>query len=164
MIGQGTERLIFRQWKKSDYPKVADFFSKKENAKYVGGILSRENAWRLIATYLGMYHLNGYSYYAVEEKESGHFIGAIGLYDSEHWPEPEMGYWLLPEGQGKGYGVEGATAVKQYAEEVLKFESLVSFIASANEPSKKLSSKIGGKYEKKIDLLDFGEHEVYRYW
>ena len=163
MIGLETDRLIFRQWKNSDYSLFAEFYKVEANARFVGGIKNAEESWRLMSTYIGHYELNGYSYLAIDEKKSGNLIGTIGLWNSVPWPEPELGYWLLPSAQGKGFGVEGGLAVKEFALKMLNLNSLVSYIDPANQPSKKLALRIGGKFDKQIDLLDFGPHEVYRY-
>ncbi|MGX1930274.1 GNAT family N-acetyltransferase [Flagellimonas sp. 2504JD4-2] len=163
MIGLETERLLFRQWKHEDYALFSEFYKSEANARFVGGIKNPEESWRLMSTYIGHYELNGYSYLAIDEKELGNLIGTIGLWNSDPWPEPELGYWLLPTAQGKGYGVEGGLAVKEYALETLNLKSLVSYIDTANESSKKLALRLGAKYDTTIDLLDFGPHEVYRY-
>lgn len=163
MIGLETDRLIFRQWEKSDFPAIAEFYSDKENAQFVGGTKNSEQAWRLMATYIGHYALHGYSYLAIDEKATGNFIGSLGLWNSEPWPELELGYWLLPAAQGKAYGQEAGLAVKNYAINVLKVPSLVSYIHSANQPSIKLATRLGATYDSSIQLLDFGPHEVYRY-
>jgi len=163
MIGLETDRLIFRQWQNSDYDAFAKFYSDEANARFVGGMKKPEEAWRLMATYIGHYGLRGYSYLAIDEKENGTLIGTVGLWNSDPWPEPELGYWLLPIAQGKGFGVEAGLAVKEYALETLKLPSLVSYIDPTNEPSKKLAIRLGARYDKTIPLLDFGDHEVYRY-
>jgi len=163
MIGLETERLIFRQWRSSDYPLIAEFYQNIYNARFVGGLKTAEEAWRLMSTYIGHYELKKYSYLAIDEKSSGKLIGTIGLWNSTPWPEPELGYWLLPRAQGKGYGLEGGKAVKNFAIETLKLDSLVSYIDASNEASKKLATRLGGVYEETIELLDFGTHEVFRY-
>jgi len=163
MINLTTDRLNFRQWKASDFEAFAHFFAKQENARYVGGQKSREEAWRLMATYIGHYQLNGFSYMAIEDNTTQKLIGCVGLWNSEPWPELELGYWLLPAMQGKGYALEAAQKVKQYAFEVLKQTTLVSYIDPANTPSQKLALRLGGVHEKDIQLLDFGLHQVYRY-
>jgi len=161
MIGLETESLILRQWKNSDYPIFAEFYSVEDIALYVGGVKTPEESWRLMATYIGHYELNGFSYLAIAEKESGNLIGTIGLWKSHPWPEPELGYWLLPKSQGKGFGVEAGLAVKKFALDKLKLNSLVSYIDPSNETSKKLALRLGGKFDSNIQLLDFGNHEVY---
>lgn len=163
MIGLETERLIFRQWTQEDYPVFKSYFSDPISSKYVGGIKNPEEAWRLLASYIGHYELYGYSYLAVTEKTSKKLIGSVGLWNSPPWPEPELGYWLIPEFQGKSYAFEAALALKNYALERLNMISLVSYISSDNIPSQKLALRLGAKYDKEIDLLDFGKHEVYRY-
>ncbi|MEO9965797.1 MAG: GNAT family N-acetyltransferase [Reichenbachiella sp.] len=163
MVGLETERLIFRQWQRADYPSFFDFYSREEYARFVGGVKNSEEAWRLMATYIGHHALNGYSYMAIDEKESGSLIGTVGLWNSEPWPEPELGYWLLPQAHGKGFGVEAGVAVRDFALNTLRLETLVSYIDEANEPSKKLALRLGAKYDQTIELLDFGQHEVYRY-
>jgi RimJ/RimL family protein N-acetyltransferase len=117
-----------------------------------------------MASYIGHYQLMGYSYLAVEDKASQQLIGTVGLWNSAPWPEPELGYWLLPESQGKGYGMEAGLAVKAFAQQTLKLASLVSYIDAENEPSKRLALRLGARLEGEIELLEFGPHEVYRYW
>ncbi len=164
MIGLETKRLKFRQWRATDYEAFKAFYSSKQNAKFVGGVKNAEESWRLMATYIGHYELHGYSYLAIDEKATKKLIGTVGLWNSEPWPEPELGYWLLPESQGKGFGVEAGLALKKYALETLKLDSLVSYIDAENEPSKQLALRLGAKHDSTIDLLDFGPHAVYRYW
>lgn len=164
MIGLETDRLSFRQWVNADYPLIESFFKAEENARYIGGVQKSEATWRLMASYIGHYELYGYSYLAVEEKDKGQLIGAVGLWNSDPWPEPELGYWLLPQWQRKGFGTEAAEAVKTYGKEQAKLLSLVSYINAKNKPSKKLAVRLGARLDSTIDLLDFGPHEVYRYW
>lgn len=158
-----TKRLRFRQWREDDFESFVNYFADEKRAQYLGGQRSREEAWRLMATYIGHYNLKGYGYMAVEEKSSNRLVGAVGLWKSEPWPELELGYWLLSEMQGKGFATEAAAKVKEYAFETLKGETLVSFIDPKNEASKRLAIRLGAIYETDIELLDFGLHCVYRY-
>ena len=115
MIDLETDRLRFRQWRETDFEIFTHYFSDPEKAKYVGGRKSKEEAWRLMATYIGHYHLKGFGYLALEEKSTQKLVGTVGLWKSEPWPELELGYWLLNEMQGKGYAVEAGEKVKDYS-------------------------------------------------
>ena len=61
MIGIETERLAFRQWEQSDFEVFANFYANEENARFVGGVKSPEEAYRLMTTYLGHQVLHGYT-------------------------------------------------------------------------------------------------------
>jgi len=163
MIGLETQRLKFRQWQESDYNAFSEFFADEKSAKYVGGIKNDEQAWRLMATYIGHYNLKGFGYLAVEEKSTTKLVGAVGLWKSIPWPELELGYWVITEMQGKGYATEAAKQVLKFAFESLGTPTLVSYIDPENEPSKRLAKRLGAVYEKDLELLDFGMHCVYRY-
>ncbi len=158
-----TERLNFRQWQLDDFATFHRFFSDDANAQFVGGKKTAEEAWRLMATYVGHYELNGFGYLAVEEKQSQTLIGTVGLWKSEPWPEVELGYWLVPDMQGKGYAMEAATVVIDYAFNKLGLETVVSYIDEKNIPSIRLAERLGGYRDGVIELLQFGRHEVYRY-
>ena len=158
-----TSRLLLRPWKEDDYPTLATYFADIDNTRFLGGTKTREQSWRLMATYLGHLHLRGYSYLAFEENESGRLVGSAGLWNSEPWPEVELGYWLLPEGQGKGYATEAAGSLKDHAFQQLNLNTLVSYIVPENLASIKVAERLGGRYDGEVDLLDFGPHGVYRY-
>lgn len=163
MIELETERLNFRQWRESDFGDFSNYFADEETAKYVGGKKTREEAWRLMASYIGHYHLKGFGYLAVEEKSSDKLVGSVGLWKSEPWPQLELGYWVLPEMQGKGYATEAAGRVKEYAFTTLKSETLVSYIAPDNTASAKLAERLGAVHKEDIELLNLGLHGVFRY-
>ena len=158
-----TDRLRFRQWKESDFERIADYFSKDEYAKYLGGVRSPEESWKMMSSYVGHYHLKGYSYMALEERNSSHLIGSIGIWNSEPWPEPELGYWLLPEYMGKGFITEAGMRVLSHVSEKRLVENLVSYIDPSNKSSINVASRLGASLSGEIELLDFGVHQVYRY-
>ena len=159
-----TERLILRLWSKDDFEQFAKYYADENNAKYVGGQKTLDEAWRHFALLIGHWELNGFGYWAVDEKETGAFVGAVGLWQSAGWPELELGYWLLNEYQGKGYAHEAALKSKEFAQDKLGAKSLVSYIDPNNTPSIKLAEALGANYEKTIELLKHGPHRVYRHF
>ena len=75
LVKQETERLLLRQWQASDFEPYAAFCGDEEMARYVGGLSSRADAWRRMASVIGRWTLRGFGYWAVAEKESGKFVG-----------------------------------------------------------------------------------------
>ena len=159
-----TNRLQLRQWREHDFDKYAAYYADESNAKYVGGQKNADEAWRNMALQIGHWHLKGFGYWAVDEKDSGDFVGCVGLWQSPGWPELELGYWLVNVHQGKGYAFEAAIKCKDYARSVLQASSLVSYIDPKNVASIKLAEKLGANYENTIELLEHGAHCVYRHF
>ena len=158
-----TDRLRLRQWREDDIESVAAILADEQSARFLGGICSRDQAWRRMATLVGHWTLRGFGYWAVEVKQTAAFVGGVGLWFPDGWPELELGYWLMPEMQGKGYATEAALAARNYAFEVLEAETIVSYIDPNNEASKRLAERMGAVAEKTIKLLDYGPHVVYRH-
>ena len=159
-----TERLLLRHWNENDFDQFAAYYADENSARYVGGRKNNDEAWRHMALMIGHWQLKGFGYWAVDEKESGEFVGSVGLWKSPGWPELELGYWILNEFQGKGYAFEAALECKEYAQNVIQATSLVSYIDPNNLPSIKLAEKLGATYENTINLVEYGSHCVYRYF
>jgi len=163
MVEIESERLLLRQWREEDFEAYAEYFADEATARFVGGVKPRHEAWRSMAAQVGHWVLRGHGVWAVEEKESGDFVGAVGLWRPEGWPELEVGYWLIPSAWGKGYASEAARRSRQYAYEVLGAKTLVSYIHPDNEPSKRVAERMGARQEAVIELLTYGPVCVYRH-
>lgn len=60
--------------------------------------------------------------------------------------------------------MEAAKICIEYARDIVKASSLVSYIDPCNIPSIKLAERLGAKYEEIIELANHGPHCVYRYF
>jgi ribosomal-protein-alanine N-acetyltransferase len=158
-----TERLILRQWRPSDFEPFARFHADPEHSRYIGGPMSRPMSWRYFAGVIGHWALRGFGFWAVEEKDSKRLIGGVGLWYPDGWPELELAYWLVPESQGKGLATEAGLKSLEIAFDVMRVETLVSFIRPNNEPSIRVAERLGGVSEGTIEFLERGPHSVYRY-
>ncbi|MEM8711099.1 MAG: GNAT family N-acetyltransferase [Planctomycetota bacterium] len=158
-----SKRLHLRHWQESDFDHYADYYAEAATSQYVGGPCDRVHAWRRFASEIGHWTLRGYGFYLVEEKESGQFVGSVGLWFPEGWPEIELGYWLHPGAQGRGYATEAGLRVRQHAYEDLGLTTLISTIHPDNVASKKVAERLGARFEAAIDLAQFGPHEVFRH-
>jgi RimJ/RimL family protein N-acetyltransferase len=159
-----TDRLRLRQWREEDFNHVARYYADIENARYVGGKKNADQAWRHMALQIGHWKLNGFGYWAVDEKQSNSFVGCAGLWQSPGWPELELGYWLVKEQQGNGYATEACLRCIDYARNVLHATSLVSYIDPANQASIRLAGRLSAVYESTIELDIYGQHCVYRHF
>ena len=159
-----TDRLILRLWEETDFNDFAVYYADADNAKYVGGQKNLDDAWRHFVLQIGHWALKGFGYWAVDEKESGHFIGCVGFWQSPGWPELELGYWLLNAYRGKGYAREASLGCIEFAKNHLNAKSLVSYIDPSNAPSIKLAESLGASFEQTIELVEHGPHRVYRHF
>lgn len=142
-----TERLILRGFRDEDHDAVAAFMADDPGARYVGGPADRRQSWRLIAAFLGHWHLRGFGPFALEDKANGRWVGWCNLWRPPEFPEIEIG-WALPAAtRGKGYVHEAAVRVRAYAFDDLKLTTLVSYIAADNAPSRRVAEKLGARRE-----------------
>ncbi len=157
-------RLLMRQWRADDVESYTRFFADQDRSRYFGGMRNADEAWRHMALMIGHWQLNGFGYWAVEELDTGMFVGCVGLWKSLDWPELELGYWVDDRQQRRGFAEEAARECIGYARNTLKSPSLVSYIDASNIPSQKLATKLGAKYEITIELVEKGPHLVYRHF
>lgn len=163
MVAVETDRLRLRPWRQDDFEVFAAYYGQDPSARFVGGPMTRDRSWRLMAALVGHWALRGFGPWAAREKASGRVVGSIGLWQPEGWPELEVGYWLVETARGHGYATEAAARARDYAYAELGATTLVSYIHPDNEPSKRVADRLGAELEGTIELLDHGPHCVYRH-
>jgi RimJ/RimL family protein N-acetyltransferase len=146
-----TQRLVLRPWRETDIDGYAELCA-DESARFIGGQCGREDAWRRMAAFVGHWTLRGHGLWAIEEKAGARFLGFCGLWYPLGWPEREMGWALLPGARGRGYATEAAFAARKVAYDALGWPTLVSFIASENEPSRRVAERLGARFEAMAEL------------
>lgn len=150
-----TERLLLRGWKEDDAEGLAKLYGDEANATFIGGVLSPDEAWRMVAQRIGQWQLRGFAMFAVEEKASGTFVGHAGPHFPAGWPEPEIGWGLVPGFHGKGYAGEAARAGLTFAYQVLGWDTAISLIDAGNVPSQNLAKRLGATYESTQQVTTF---------
>ena len=158
-----TERLRLRGWREQDFDHVAETYADEEHVKYFGGSKMRWEAWRYFASLIGHFHLRGYTFFAVEEKNANNFVGWVGPWNPEGWPEPELGYIMCRSATGKGYAFEAAKAALCFMYRELNWPTAISQIDVNNEPSKKLAGKLGASFEAHCELFGKYKSEIWRH-
>ncbi len=140
-----TERLILRPIALEDFPRWAEMMADPEAARFLGGAQPAATAWRGFMTMAGAWSLTGISMFSLVDRETGLWLGRIGPWRPHGWPGNEVGWGLHPEAQGKGYGVEAATAALDYAFDVLDWPDVIHCIDPDNTPSQRLAERVGSR-------------------
>ena len=138
-----TERLTLRPIAIEDFPRWAEMMGDPEAAKFLGGAQPAAVAWRGFMTMAGAWSMTGISMFSLVERDTGLWLGRIGPWTPHGWPGTEVGWGLHPDAQGKGYGVEAATATIDYAFDVLGWTDVIHCIDPDNTPSQRLAERIG---------------------
>ena len=155
MIVLKTERLSLRQLTIDDAPFIFVLVNEPSFIQNIGdrNVQTIEDAQAYILNGpVKSYKKNGFGLYLVVLKETNESIGMCGLIKRDGLEDVDIGYALLPKFWSKGYAVEAAQAVKEYAKDVVGLKRLVAIVDPANEASIRVLEKIGLQYEKMIRL------------
>ena len=98
------------------------------------------------------YAKNGFGLYAVVLKDTHETIGMCGLIRRDTLEDVDIGYALLPQFWSRGYALEAAQAVKEYARNAIGLKRLVAITDPANEGSIRVLEKLGLRFEKMVRL------------
>lgn len=157
-----TERLRLRGPKADDFAYVAEFYADAARSSGFGGPQNRNEAWRWFASNLGHWALRGFGFWMVDTL-AGETVGMVGLWAPEGWPEPELGYVMFANGEGKGYAFEAAMAARAHAFGHMGFTTLSSNIFPGNARSVALAERMGAWKEGEYDNVSHGTEMVYRH-
>ncbi len=156
MVTLETERLTLRMLRESDIEAYAEMVADPDVMRFIGDgkPLSRPLAWRNLAMMIGHWHLRGYGLWAVEERDSGHLVGRIGVWNPEGWPGFELGWMLRRQFWGRGYATEGADAALAFAFTQLEQPEVISVIHPDNAASIRVARRLGERLEGRVDTMD----------
>jgi RimJ/RimL family protein N-acetyltransferase len=109
-----TERLILRPWKDADRAPFVAMSADPAVMETLGGVLSEEAAHAYVDAGAKRLAVFGFCRWALERRQDGAFIGAVGLVPIHpSLPLPagfEMGWRLARDAWGHGYATEAARA------------------------------------------------------
>ena len=114
-----------------------------------GKPLPEEEVWTKMLRHLGVWYLYGYGFWAIEEKATGHYIGAVGFGEWQRTLEPsikgfpEIGWVLAPHTHGQGYAIEAAQAALAWGDAHLPQARTVCLVDTGNVASLSLAAKVG---------------------
>ena len=155
-----TDRLILRPMKLDDFPALADLLT-SERSRFVGGPMSRIDAWGEFTQLTSGWFLHGHGGWSVEHNGTLCGFILIGVEPGDH--ERELGFLLTEEAEGKGIAFEASQAAQDFAFNVLKFPTLVSYIDPDNTRSQNLAERLSGERDPQAEAKMNNKMCIYRY-
>jgi RimJ/RimL family protein N-acetyltransferase len=153
-----TPRLILRPWQECDRAPFAAMNADPIVMHFFAAPMTREQSDEAIDRYLASFDREGFSFFAAYLRDTGDFIGTIGLQTMRdvvpNLPQPavEIGWRLTQSAQGKGLATEGARAVVDFAFNNLGLNEVVAITAIPNQPSRRVMEKLGMTHRPELDF------------
>jgi len=148
-----TPRLILRGHRLEDFEALVALYSDPiVTAHFHGQEISREDCWSRLLRHLGHWAAFGYGIWAIEEKETGAYVGATGAFDVRREMDPplkdmpEAGWTLASRVHGKGYATEATRAALAWTDAFLNHPKMFCIIARENIASIRVAEKCGFRY------------------
>lgn len=142
-----TARLILRGWRDSDRVPFHDMGQDERVMATLGPLLWRDETDALIDRVQRILDANGFTFWAVERRADGAFLGFCGLKPgAEETPihgEIEIGWRLAHAYWGQGYAREAAQASLDWGWANLDVASIAAITSVDNVRSRGLMERLG---------------------
>jgi RimJ/RimL family protein N-acetyltransferase len=145
-----TARLRLRALRLDDFDVFAAMWREPDVVRFIGGVpLTREDAWSRFLRQMGMWHYLGFGVFAIEDKETGAFIGVAGFHDLHRDITPsiegtmEAGWVLSTAVQGKGMAEEAMRAALAWADCGHAMKRVTCIVRPDHSASLHIASKLG---------------------
>lgn len=147
-----TPRIILRHWTAADRDPFARMNADPRVMEFFPSTLSRAESDACVDRIEAHFVRHGFGLCAVELRQSGCFVGFIGLNVPSFLPSVEIGWRLAADVWGQGIATEGAESVVRYAFDVLALPELVSFTTPDNVRSRRVMEKLGMTHDPADDF------------
>jgi len=142
-----TERLRLREWRDTDLDAFAAINADPAVMEFFPETYTEERTRRFVELIRKRWSELGYSLWAVERKDTGRFIGYVGLwpatFPAHFTPAVEVGWRLAADQWGHGYATEGARAALDYGFNTVGLDEIVSFTSAVNVRSWRVMERLG---------------------
>jgi RimJ/RimL family protein N-acetyltransferase len=153
-----TPHLILRRWQEADRVPFAEMNADPIVMHYFAAPMTCQQSDEAIDRYLAAFDREGFSFFAATLRDTGAFIGTIGLQTMRdavpNLPRPavEIGWRLAQSAQGKGLATEGARAIVDHAFNQLGINEVVAITALPNRASRHVMEKLGMTHRPELDF------------
>lgn len=141
-----TERLKLVQVENEHTQSFYDIMSRDEVTKYYGmnSLKSVEEASKIVESFQSTFKSNKGIRWGIVLKESGDFVGTVGLNNLSAWSKKaEIGFELHPSHWNKGITTEAVKEVLRFSFEDLSLFRMGAITYPQNEPSIQLLKGVG---------------------
>lgn len=160
-----TERLELRWLTADDAPLMLAVWNDPAFIRHVGdrGVRTRAQARAAIeAGPLRLYADYGFGPFRMRLREDRVDVGICGLFRREGLDEADIGFAILPDYCGRGFGYEASVAVLDHARDALGLSSVTAIVSPRNQASIGLLEKLGMHYERPFRMPG-EDHDVSLY-
>jgi RimJ/RimL family protein N-acetyltransferase len=138
-----TARLLLRALTQDDLENLCRVWMDPRVMEWIGEH-TREDVAQELGEQIDSQAAHGFSWWAVEDRASGRFLGDCGLQLLEmRGPEIEVGYELLPEVWGRGLATEAVAATLGAAFDSLALDRVIAVVKPGNHASVRVLEKSG---------------------
>jgi RimJ/RimL family protein N-acetyltransferase len=143
-----TARLRLRAWRDDDLEPLARLNADPLAMHHMGrGPLDLDETRGQLERFRAHWRKHGFGLWALEDRETGAFLGRTGVSYHAVWPDdPEVGWFLDPKVWGRGLATEAGGASIRYGFETVKAPRLVSICIPENRASRRVMEKLGFTY------------------
>ena len=142
-----TPRLLLRTWRDADRAPFAALNADAQTMAFFATPVSRDASDASIDAWQAQFAQQGWSNWAVERRDTGAFIGFVGLTVPRRVlpfsPCVENGWRLARVHWGQGFATEAARAVLRAGFAQIGLAEIVSFTTLLNLPSRAVMERIG---------------------
>jgi RimJ/RimL family protein N-acetyltransferase len=161
-----TERLELGWFTLEDAPLMLAIWNDPAFMRFVGdrGVRTLEEAEAAMRDgVLQLYTSYGYGPFRVTRIDDAADIGICGLFRRDGLDEPDVGFALLPEYRGNGFGFEASRVVLDHARDALALPAVTAIVSAGNAASIGLLEKLGLSFDRVMRLPgDDSDVRLYR--
>lgn len=155
-----AERVLLRRLEFGDASFVIELLNEPSFREFIGdkAVRSADDARRYLAEGpIASYESHGFGLLMVCSLAGETPLGMCGLVAREGFDDPDLGFAFLRRHWSKGYALEAARAVMNYAEKELHLDRVIAMADRENLASVNLLDKLGFVYERMVRMPDESE-------
>lgn len=138
-----TPRLRLDAPREGDYAGYASIVT-GERGVGIGGPLEDEEAWLDFAQMAAGWIWRGYGALSIRLQGSDDYLGTVLVHHEFGDPEPELGWLLTAEAEGRGIAFEAGQALLHWVWQYTDLKTVVSYMDPNNSRALALAKRLGG--------------------